>query len=80
MPLATEIVEALTARLDEAEQTRTQIGQFSPEYPEMTLDDSYSISCAWTARKLSTGRRVIGHKIGLTSRAMQRSSQTPASQ
>lgn len=74
MSLDEAIVERLAARLDEAERTRTQIGQFSLEHPEMTLEDGYAVSRAWVRRKLARGRKVIGHKIGLTSRAMQRSS------
>lgn len=74
MPLNPEVIEELAGRLDVAERTRTQTGQFSLEHPEMTLDDGYAISRAWVKRKLRSGRRVIGHKIGLTSRAMQRSS------
>ncbi len=74
MPLPTDIIETLAARLDEAERTRAQIGHFSLEYPDMTLDDGYAVSRAWVGKKLAGGRKVIGHKIGLTSRAMQRSS------
>ena len=40
----------------------------------MTLEDGYEVSRAWVRQKLAAGRKVIGHKIGLTSRAMQRSS------
>ncbi len=74
MALLPQTVADLAARLDEAERTRTQISQFSLEFPEMTLEDGYAVSRAWVARKRAAGRRVIGHKIGLTSRAMQRSS------
>lgn len=74
MPLNQSAIEELAARLDEAERTRTQIGQFSLEHPEMTLEDGYAVSRAWVKKKLAEGRRTIGHKIGLTSRAMQRSS------
>jgi 2-oxo-hept-3-ene-1,7-dioate hydratase len=74
MPLDPSTIEALAARLDEAERSRTQIGQFSLDHPTMTLEDGYAVSRAWVQRKIEAGRRVIGHKIGLTSRAMQRSS------
>jgi 2-oxo-hept-3-ene-1,7-dioate hydratase len=74
MPLSQSVIEKLAARLDEAERTRTQIGQFSLEYPDMTLEDGYLVSRAWVKQKIAGGRKVIGHKIGLTSRAMQRSS------
>jgi len=74
MPLDPATIEELAARLDAAESSRTQVGQFSLEYPEMTMDDGYAVSRAWVKRKIAGGRRMIGHKIGLTSRAMQRSS------
>ena len=74
MPLSAHIIEELAARLDMAERNGLQIAQFSLEHPEMTLEDGYAISRAWVKQKLAGGRRVIGHKIGLTSRAMQRSS------
>lgn len=72
--LSQDIIEDLAQRLDRAERERTQIGQFSLEHQQMTLEDGYAVSRAWVARKLAGGRSVIGHKIGLTSRAMQRSS------
>jgi 2-oxo-hept-3-ene-1,7-dioate hydratase len=74
MPLSAQTIEELAARLDVAERERLQIGQFSLEHPDMTLEDGYAVSHAWVKHKLASGRKVIGHKIGLTSRAMQRSS------
>lgn len=74
MALSADVIDKLALRLDEAEKSRQQVGQFSLEYPAMTLEDGYAVSRAWVAKKLAAGRKVIGHKIGLTSRAMQRSS------
>lgn len=74
MALEAETVALLAERLDRAEQDREQVGQFSIEYPHMTIDDGYAVQRAWVARKLARGRKLIGHKIGLTSRAMQRAS------
>ncbi|TDK46811.1 2-oxo-hept-4-ene-1,7-dioate hydratase [Antarcticimicrobium luteum] len=54
-----------------AEQTRQQCGLLSRIYPGMTLDDAYAVQARLIARKLASGRRKIGWKIGLTSRAMQ---------
>ena len=54
-----------------AEAARRQIGLLSLRHPEMTLDDAYAIQSAQMARKLAEGRRVIGWKIGLTSKVMQ---------
>ncbi len=69
-----EITET-ARRLDEAEQTRKQIRQLSLDYPKITMDDAYAVQRAWVAAKIAGGRQVIGHKIGLTSRAMQMASQ-----
>ncbi len=70
-----ERVEELAARLHQAEKTRVQVEHFSKLYPEMTVEDGYAISRAWMQLKLAEGRTVRGHKIGLTSRAMQQASQ-----
>lgn len=74
MALDSIIVGELAAMLDEAERTRNQIGHFSLLHPNMDIDDGYAIGRAWVERKIAAGRKSIGHKIGLTSRAMQRSS------
>lgn len=71
MPLSREDIRAAAERLDRAEKTRTQIRQLSQEFPAITLDDAYAIQKAWIEIKVSAGRAVKGHKIGLTSKAMQ---------
>lgn len=62
------------ARLDKAERSREQVRQFSLDHPEITIEDAYAIQRAWVAQKIKDGRKLVGHKIGLTSRAMQVSS------
>jgi 2-oxo-hept-3-ene-1,7-dioate hydratase len=69
-------VRELAIRLEEAEKSRTQIRQFSLDYPEITIEDAYSIQHAWLDLKRKAGRKLKGHKIGLTSKAMQYSSNT----
>lgn len=73
--LSRDTIEQIAARLHEAEQKRVQIRQISLDYPEITIEDAYAIQHAWVSMKLAAGRTVKGHKIGLTSRAMQMSSQ-----
>ena len=73
--LSTEVHAALARELQESERTRIQLEQFSRRYPDITIDDSYAIQRAWMDLKRAEGRTVIGHKIGLTSRAMQLASQ-----
>jgi 2-oxo-hept-3-ene-1,7-dioate hydratase len=65
-------IQSLAARLDEAERGRMQVRQFSLEHPGLTIEDAYAVQEAWVAMKLARGRRPVGHKIGLTSKAMQR--------
>lgn len=72
MPMDQAEIAALARRLDAAERDRVQIGQFSLDHPEMTIEDAYAIQRCWVDAKIASGRRLIGHKIGLTSRAMQR--------
>jgi 2-oxo-hept-3-ene-1,7-dioate hydratase len=58
-------------RLHRAEQTRTQIRQVSQDHADITIADAYAIQKAWIELKVAEGRVIKGHKIGLTSKAMQ---------
>lgn len=60
--------------LMEAERTRKQVVQLSTTWPNITIEDAYAISTVVHRRKVAGGRKLIGHKVGLTSKAMQRSS------
>jgi len=73
--LSVEVVKSLADRLYEARRSRTQLRHFSREHPEMTIQDGYAIQGEWVKREIADGRRILGRKIGLTSRAMQQSSQ-----
>jgi len=66
-----EQIADAASRLDEAERTRTQTGLLSLAHPEMGLPEAYAVQGAWVKKKLAAGRRVVGWKIGLTSKAMQ---------
>jgi 2-oxo-hept-3-ene-1,7-dioate hydratase len=72
--LSEKIIQDLARRLDRAEKKRLQIRHFSLEFPDMTIADAYAVQHAWVSAKLKEGRSLRGHKIGLTSKAMQRSS------
>ncbi len=69
------LMQELAVKLDHAEKTRTQLRHFSAAYPEMTIADGYGIQREWVKLKLAEGHVIKGRKIGLTSRAMQQSSQ-----
>ncbi len=69
--LSTDQIAAEAALLDEAEQMVTQVRPVSEVHPDVTLADAYAIQAAWLDIKLGRGETLVGHKIGLTSRAMQ---------
>ena len=58
-----------------AAKERKQAVQLSKTWPGITMEDAYAISTEVTNRKIAAGAKLIGHKVGLTSKAMQRSSQ-----
>lgn len=68
-------IEAAALRLHRAERSGQPVRQISLDHPEITIPDAYAIQKAWIKLKLAEGRKIVGHKIGLTSRAMQQSSQ-----
>ena len=71
MALSKEEIRIAAESLHRAEKTRTQIRQLSLEYPTITVEDAYAIQKTWIEIKTAEGRTVRGHKIGLTSKAMQ---------
>jgi 2-oxo-hept-3-ene-1,7-dioate hydratase len=74
--LAEQTIAALAAELHDAEKRRIQLRNISKRHPEMTNHPTATRSSApWLQLKLAEGRVVKGRKIGLTSRAMQLSSQ-----
>lgn len=58
-----------------AEKERRPVRQLSSTWPGMTMDDAYAIQELVNQAKVAAGARPIGNKIGLTSKAMQQSSQ-----
>ncbi|HTF76287.1 MAG TPA: 2-oxo-hepta-3-ene-1,7-dioic acid hydratase [Bradyrhizobium sp.] len=71
MALTNDDIRLAAERLHHAEKTRQQIRQLSLDHPGITIEDAYAIQKAWIEIKVAEGRVVKGHKIGLTSKAMQ---------
>ncbi|WP_458732882.1 2-oxo-hept-4-ene-1,7-dioate hydratase [Sphingobium xenophagum] len=65
-------IAAAARALYEAEVSRIPIPPLSASFEDMDEAAAYRIQKAWIDLKLADGREVRGHKIGLTSRAMQR--------
>ena len=64
-------IETAAGRLFEAERSGKQIGLLSLAHPTATMDDGYLVQAALVKRKIASGLKVRGWKIGLTSKAMQ---------
>ena len=73
--LSHDTLVSLARQLQEARKTRQQLRHFSRQFPGMTIEDGYAIQREWVKLELAEGRSIKGRKIGLTSRAMQLSSQ-----
>lgn len=65
-----QVAEAARA-LFEAELTYTPTEPTSVKFPDAEITDAYAISTEVTRLKLESGRRIKGHKVGLTSKAMR---------
>jgi len=73
--MLTEAQRAQAVRsLLESHRTKKQGERPSQMFPDIKIEDSYAISSAVAQERVKAGARIIGHKIGLTSKAMQASS------
>ncbi len=63
--------QALADELLGAHRDGQPIEPLVARYPELTLDDAYAIQLLQVATLTAAGGRVVGHKVGLTSQAMQ---------
>ncbi|WP_208510489.1 2-oxo-hept-4-ene-1,7-dioate hydratase [Variovorax paradoxus] len=73
--LSADLIRSLALELHGSEKSRVQVEHFSRRFADMGIEDGYAIAREWMKLKRGEGRTVKGHKIGLTSRAMQQASQ-----
>jgi 2-oxo-hept-3-ene-1,7-dioate hydratase len=69
--LTPEQIQQLASAHEQARRTVVPIDPVTRAFPDMTLDDAYAVQAAWIDLQIGDGAQVRGHKIGLTSRAMQ---------
>ncbi|MFZ0905028.1 MAG: 2-keto-4-pentenoate hydratase, partial [Mycobacterium sp.] len=69
IPLATR--DELAADLAEAERSRQPIAPLTAGHPEIDVVDAYEIQLINIRQRVAEGARVVGHKVGLSSLAMQ---------
>lgn len=61
----------IAGRHEAARINRASMRRVTLDHPGMTVDDAYACQQAWVDQQITDGASVLGHKIGLTSRAMQ---------
>jgi 2-keto-4-pentenoate hydratase len=64
-------IELLADELYRAERDRRPVDPLTDRHPTLSLADAYRIQQVNIERRLARGERIVGHKIGLTARAMQ---------
>lgn len=69
MALNEEVIEQLATTVDEAARKAEPIVMLTADYPEMTLQDAYTIQRASIERRKARGEQLVGMKMGLTSKA-----------
>ncbi|MDR0828054.1 MAG: fumarylacetoacetate hydrolase family protein [Desulfovibrio sp.] len=68
----TKIVNTLAGSLRSAELERKSIKPLTTAYPDLTIADAYAVQYAGVKARLADGGKIIGKKVGLTSKAMQK--------
>ncbi|WP_137844152.1 fumarylacetoacetate hydrolase family protein [Microbacterium sp. 2FI] len=69
--LTPDDIAAIARELAVADRTHGVIPRITARYPAATVEDSYAIQAVWRDANIAAGRRLVGRKIGLTSKAMQ---------
>ena len=63
--------DELAADLAQAERSREPIAPLTAAYPDIDVVDAYEIQLINIRQRVAEGARVLGHKVGLSSKAMQ---------
>jgi 2-keto-4-pentenoate hydratase len=71
MPIDDAVIARVAARLRGAQESATPIAPVRDELAASGVDAAYAVQDANTRHALAHGRRLVGRKIGLTSRAVQ---------
>ena len=70
--LPAQVREQLAADLAQAERSRVPISPLTDAHADIDVVDSYEIQLINIRQRVAEGARVIGHKVGLSSEAMQK--------
>jgi 2-oxo-hept-3-ene-1,7-dioate hydratase len=64
-------IAAIADELADADRARSTVPLLTARHPGMGIDDAYAVQREWADRGIAAGRRLVGRKIGLTSKVMQ---------
>jgi len=70
--LSSEVRAELAAELAEAERGKVPMKPLTDRYAELDVVDAYEIQLLNIRARVAAGARVVGHKVGLSSEAMQK--------
>lgn len=65
------VIDAIADELVAADRDRTTVPLLTARHPGMGVDDAYAVQRVWADRRIAGGARLVGRKIGLTSKVMQ---------
>ena len=69
---ATPDLTALARELIDAGETRDPVEPLTDRYPDLSIEDAYGIQLAIVEHRIAQGSKVVGKKIGLSGKAMQK--------
>ncbi|KAB7623347.1 2-oxo-3-hexenedioate decarboxylase [Alkalilimnicola sp. S0819] len=69
MSLTKEQINELAEHLENAELQAHDVKKITDKYPDMTMAEAYEVQWEIRRRKEARGNRIVGMKMGLTSRA-----------
>jgi 2-keto-4-pentenoate hydratase len=70
--LSVQTRDELAADLAEAERTKVPLSPLTGAHPDIDVVDAYEIQLINIHQRVAEGARVVGHKVGLSSEAMQK--------
>src|ERR1041384_8412222 len=70
--LSVQVRDQLAADLAQAERSRVPISPLTDGNPDIDVVDAYEIQLINIRQRVAEGARVVGHKVGPSSEAMQK--------
>jgi 2-oxo-hept-3-ene-1,7-dioate hydratase len=69
--ISAELARELAKQHEWSRREVKPIDPITVDHPDLTIDDAYVVQQAWVDLQIADGAKLVGRKIGLTSRAMQ---------